>query len=651
MSVAPTTDASVTRLPWAAVVASLIAFGTLFISEGGSLVLPILAVALICTYFFSFRLETKSGLNWIIRIALWSLIILIALVRPANELSNGLYDARTVGWIGEMFAAELTLQAWRRRPEGGHRGVVTILLSGVVFGAGSNVYQDRFIPYITPVFALFLALSLRQFRPVTARPPAAPLVPLLLLLLALSLGMGNYLLFHTFRAELTNLGMQFLHEHPVTETSGVDWNPRLNPTFGLQGSDERALRIVGAGDLSHLRGMAFDTYNAGAWEPRRQFRPMDLVSVRDIPPTTTPDAIRVTRLTTNGGMLFAPLNVTGLDTLDGGDMKWAKEYDSPVVTDAPAPNDYAFAVGGEDFQGPFCAPPTPQQRQRLLNVPATIDPKVKELALQIAAGRTDPRERIEAIQAYLLTHHAYSLTINPGPGDPISNFLLKKMSAHCQFFGSAVVILARCLGIPARYVEGYYAHESDGQGATIVRNRDAHAWAECWIEGKGWVTVDATPGGGRPDQNHRPIRSWTRFMEWTQDFGSRLRSAFSGPKALRLTLVILGLALIVLLWQWRRQIRPTVKPKLTLLSYSAAQEELASLFVRFEAQCRKQGLLCPPGQPWREYLERLTPEELPPGFDREAALAFLQAYNAARFGSASAESIVQVRSLLPQPSH
>ena len=61
-------------------------------------------------------------------------------------------------------------------------------------------------------------------------------------------------------------------------------------------------------------------------------------------------------------------------------------------------------------------------------------------------------------------------------------------------FASALVLLLRAQGIPARYVGGYYAHEWNHWGKFIsIRSGDAHAWAEVYLPQRGWITVDATP--------------------------------------------------------------------------------------------------------------------------------------------------------------
>ncbi|MDQ2730365.1 MAG: transglutaminase-like domain-containing protein, partial [Armatimonadota bacterium] len=183
----------------------------------------------------------------------------------------------------------------------------------------------------------------------------------------------------------------------------------------------------------------------------------------------------------------------------------------PLRTHITGPYGYDVTLSPDDQrQGPFCSPLTSEERERCLAVPRETDPKVRAVAQTIARGQSGQTGRAAAVVQYLLSNYGYSQTFNAGAGDPISNFILGKKPAHCQYFASAAVVLLRCLGVPARYVQGYYAHESGGAGVTIVRQRDAHAWAEAWMDGLGWVTLDATPGGGRPDHTASALPFWQK---------------------------------------------------------------------------------------------------------------------------------------------
>jgi hypothetical protein len=89
----------------------------------------------------------------------------------------------------------------------------------------------------------------------------------------------------------------------------------------------------------------------------------------------------------------------------------------------------------------------------------------------------------------------------------LTYFLIEQPPAHCEFFASGAAVLLRLGGIPSRYVTGFVPTEYNLFGQCwIARNKDAHAWAEAFVGNRGWVTVDATPGPGRPQhQEHSPF--------------------------------------------------------------------------------------------------------------------------------------------------
>jgi len=78
----------------------------------------------------------------------------------------------------------------------------------------------------------------------------------------------------------------------------------------------------------------------------------------------------------------------------------------------------------------------------------------------------------------------------------VANFLFVRKQGHCEYFASAMAIMLRTLGIPARIVNGFRGAEfNDITGSYLVRARDAHSWVEAYIPGIGWTTFDPTPAG------------------------------------------------------------------------------------------------------------------------------------------------------------
>ncbi|MDO4739141.1 MAG: transglutaminase domain-containing protein [Eubacteriales bacterium] len=134
-------------------------------------------------------------------------------------------------------------------------------------------------------------------------------------------------------------------------------------------------------------------------------------------------------------------------------------------------------------------------RSEYTRLPEGIDPGVYAIARQAVAGAQTPYEA-----AYLLCEHlrsgeyAYVLDVDYPPygGDFVSHFLLDSKQGYCTYFASAMAVMARMAGLPARYVEGY-AFDPDGE-TTIVTGEDAHAWVEVYFRGAGWISFDPTPG-------------------------------------------------------------------------------------------------------------------------------------------------------------
>jgi transglutaminase-like putative cysteine protease len=133
---------------------------------------------------------------------------------------------------------------------------------------------------------------------------------------------------------------------------------------------------------------------------------------------------------------------------------------------------------------------------RYLQLPP-LDQRIPQLARQITASATTTYDKAAAIQQYLMTRYGYTLDLpRTLPRDPVANFLFVRKQGHCEYFASAMAIMLRTLGIPARIVNGFRGGEfNDLTGSYLVRARDAHSWVEAYIPGYGWTTFDPTPAG------------------------------------------------------------------------------------------------------------------------------------------------------------
>lgn len=129
------------------------------------------------------------------------------------------------------------------------------------------------------------------------------------------------------------------------------------------------------------------------------------------------------------------------------------------------------------------------------------DPRIGELAKEATQGASDPFGKARALESYLRTHYGYSLELKgpPASKDPLAMFLFDVREGHCEYFASAMAIMLRELGIPARLVNGFRTGEYNRLGDDwTVRQYDAHSWVEAYFAPYGWVEFDPTP----PDPRH-----------------------------------------------------------------------------------------------------------------------------------------------------
>jgi len=131
-----------------------------------------------------------------------------------------------------------------------------------------------------------------------------------------------------------------------------------------------------------------------------------------------------------------------------------------------------------------------------LVVPPNLDPRVEALSRRLTAGK-DPADAAASVELWLSNALTYSRELNGDQHDPIANFLFRTKRGHCELFSSAMVILLRAAGIPARNVTGYYGGTETDSGYVAIRAGDAHSWVEVYFPGAGFISFDPTPPAGR----------------------------------------------------------------------------------------------------------------------------------------------------------
>ena len=106
-----------------------------------------------------------------------------------------------------------------------------------------------------------------------------------------------------------------------------------------------------------------------------------------------------------------------------------------------------------------------------------------------------------AVADYLRTHYTYSLDGSNNSRNPVMQFLNDTKRGHCSLYASAMTLILRERGIPARYCTGFYVEGEDGRNSVLLREKNLHAWVEVYLGQYGWATFDPTSSSAYPDRN------------------------------------------------------------------------------------------------------------------------------------------------------
>jgi transglutaminase-like putative cysteine protease len=146
----------------------------------------------------------------------------------------------------------------------------------------------------------------------------------------------------------------------------------------------------------------------------------------------------------------------------------------------------------------------PALQQRYTQLPDPVPTRVLDLAATVTAGAPTTYDKVLALEGWMADHTSYTLDIPrlPAGADAVDQYLFVDKQGFCEQIGTALVVMLRSLGIPARLAVGFTPGERNPfTGLWEVRARDAHAWAEVWFPGIGWQSFDPTasvPFAGDP---------------------------------------------------------------------------------------------------------------------------------------------------------
>ena len=459
---------------------------------------------------------------------------------------------------------------------------------------------------------------------------------------------------------------------------------RDDPTVVMRVSSSRQLSPQEQRRVLRLRGTAFDHYDGQRWtrsestgvkmSPIGEYYPLQRLA-RDEDLT-----LRMVLEHLDEPVLFVPMGTVGLTVPQRGlpgarerislmrahalDLRYRSDEDVGVLYEAVVslqPGEADVAVDRELDQARYLE--LPQNHERVV-----------ALARSLTDALSEPYQKAKRLEHYLRGEQRfrYSLTLPDTKGKPpLEAFLFDARSGHCEYFSSALAIMLRAVGIPARNVTGYLGGEFNRYGGYYaVRQADAHSWVEAQLPGRGWVTLEPTPPSRDrigPSEVFRDLRAALDALRayWiTQVVSYDLRTQLSGLRQLRrffkslswggdhgapggdpkknrsdgmpldTTLVTLGLALalsaLAVVWLVRRARRRKAQRGL-----SASARAAQRLYRELEQVLERRGLARPPHVTPEAHARALAEQ----GFSAAPAVRDLtDAYVRTRYGAYELET-------------
>ncbi len=277
---------------------------------------------------------------------------------------------------------------------------------------------------------------------------------------------------------------------PTMSVSAMsDVSPRATPLRSAWNSPSiRAL----CEPTPYWRGMALEATDGVTWQerPYNHGGPYSIPASASEPSETV---VQLVYLEPNGERALFGLDRIGF--VDGDQVASAVVRDGTAFSSQPTTQRIRYTVLSDP--APFA--PTildADSRAADLAVPAGLPGIVAETAAEVVGAETDPYQKAQLLLSHFqIAGYTYSLSPPAGAGHPLDVFLNTKIG-YCEHFASAMALMLRTVGVPARMVVGYLGGDYNPNGDYyLVRQRSAHAWVEAYVGG-GWLRLDPTP----PDQ-------------------------------------------------------------------------------------------------------------------------------------------------------
>ena len=396
--------------------------------------------------------------------------------------------------------------------------------------------SGEMVPYFLPALLALLVILLTDRFPET---PVLPVLPVGALLVATAFlltsgGVGaNPLRDKADELRQAVLDRLFFTEpRDVFSLSSEGFYPEGQDQLGGHPDpDDTPVMQVSAPRTVYLRGVILNEYTGRIWrnttggrrylrQSPRLFGKRSLLFDEELPAQTVrnalcdPVTVSVRMLSDSASTMFVPQRIRELTP--GGELVpyFSDSSELFVTRNLRAGDTYTVSaplfLAGDSGLGTLievCSTLEDSGYEQIAetytSLPDHLEEPVHALAREASSVAASPYDKALALQSWLSRTCRYTLDVDPQPSnlDFVTHFLMDTKEGYCTYFASAMTVLCRMIGLPARYVEGYIA-EPNETGEALVTGLSAHAWTEVYFKGFGWLTFDATPkhgGGSRND--------------------------------------------------------------------------------------------------------------------------------------------------------
>jgi transglutaminase-like putative cysteine protease len=337
----------------------------------------------------------------------------------------------------------------------------------------------------------------------------------------------------------------------------------------------------------YLEGLTYDRFDGHTWFSSPPARQQSFLAGTHLPTDTAETHVTQARTnvvivqppTSQEHYIFAPAEPATFDVnttvyINGTASTWMQQSPLAQGEHYQVTSNITTATSQD-----LSAIPLPQPGQSMYNnyitlltqylqIPTNLSPRVLSTAKQWTRGATNTDAAMTMLEAHLSdpTQFTYSVNNPPVPNniDAVS-WLLQTHQGYCTYYATAMTIMARLLGVPARIVNGFsYGHFDAQRKIWVVNGADAHSWVQIYFPTYGWINFDPTPGFGLHDSTHvtktgpapsaaptrhptRPSSAKSTPTKRSQHIGDRPSAAAAVPGTDSPPGLLLGLSLLVLL--------------------------------------------------------------------------------------------------------